>query len=111
AIVSEGHDHGQKPTVGRQVILVKLIDVGVHRVNMLAESLTLDLEAAGSVERPNHQRAPALELTDDLDGDAIDGTVDSAYKLGPVAADRDCLTEHGCRGYHYLSCPLHIEFH
>ena len=89
--------------------LIKLVDVGVDRLDMLAQPLPLGLEASRGVERPDDQGAPLLQPADDLGRDPVDGPLDAADHLGAIASNRDGLREHGRRGDDDLGCPPHVE--
>ena len=103
--LAEGDDHRQQAVVARQALLVELGEVGVDRVDVLAQAFPLGLEAPRGVERPDDQRPPLLEPPEDLGGDAIDGPLDPADVLGAVALDRDGLTEHRGRRHRHARSP------
>ena len=109
AVLAEAVDHRQQPAVGRELALVELVDVGVDRLDVLAQPLSLGQQAAGCVKCPDDQGAPSLEVTEDLDCDPIDGPLDAADELGAVAPNRDGLPEHGRGGHDDLGRPPHIQ--
>ena len=83
-----------RPPSSARPLLVELVDVGVDRVDVLAQPLALGLEAPRGVERPDDQGPPLLQPAEDLDGDPVDGPLDAADVLGAVPLDRDGLAEH-----------------
>ena len=109
AVVSEADDHRQQSAVGRQAVFVKLVDMGIDRLNVLAESLPLGLEATRGVECPDDQRTSLLKTAEDLDGDAVNRPFNATDEFGAIALDRDSLSEHGRRGHDELGCPAHVQ--
>ena len=100
---------GQQAAVGGEVLLVELGDVGVDRLDVLAQPLALGLEAARGVERPDDQGPALLEPAEDLVGDPVDGPLDAADVLGAVALDRDGLAEHRSPWARRLGGALDVE--
>ena len=88
---------------------IELVDVGVDRLDVLAQPLPLGLEASRGVERPDDQRPPLLQPADDLDRDPVDCPLDATDHLGAVASNRDGLPEHRRRGHDDLGRPPHVE--
>ena len=89
--------------------LIELVDVGVDRLDVLAQPLPLSLEASRGIERPDDQRPPLLEPPYDLDGDPVNGPLDATDHLGAVASNGDGLPEHRRRGHDDLGRSPHVK--
>ena len=108
-VFTERHDHRHESVVGRQMAFIKLVDVGVDRIDVLYKPLPLSLEASRGVKRPDYQRSPLLEPAYDLGRNPIYSSFDATNHLSPIPPNRNGLPEHRRRGDNHFSRSPDIQ--
>jgi len=108
-VLAKGDHEGQKPLVGREVVLVELGDMGVDCLDVLTQPLSLGLQAAGGVKCPDDEGSPLFQPVEDLDGDAIHRSFDTSNMLCSVSLDRHGLAHHSCSRQDNLRGPADVQ--